>query len=81
VSFDCLDKTLVELHESYEKAYRTFIREYPDHAASYKQTELWLGEVRAALDALDVIAKEPAHLHIGGQIPRPRCKMRITPEP
>jgi hypothetical protein len=82
VSFDCLDKTLVELQEQYEQAYRTFISEYPDNAASYEQTKLWLGEVRAALEALDdVIAKEPPHLHTGGQIPRPRCKMRITPEP
>lgn len=82
VSFDCLDRTLVELQDGYEKAYRSFIHDYPSRAGSYRQTELWLDEVRTALDALaDVVAKEPTHLHTGGQIPRPRCKMRITPEP
>lgn len=55
---------------------------YPPQAESYKQTELGLAEVRACLEALDdVIAKPPPHLHTGGQIPRPRCEMRITPEP
>jgi hypothetical protein len=82
VSFDCLDDTLVALHQSYMSTYRDFLKDYPERAKSYEQTQQWLGELRACLDALDtVIATQPAHLHTGGRIPRPRCRMRITPEP
>jgi predicted acylesterase/phospholipase RssA len=82
VSFGCLYDALVDLHESYTSSYREFLKTYPDRAQSYEQTQQWLGELRACLDALDaVIAAQPPHLRTGGRIPRPRCRLRITPEP
>ena len=82
VSFGALYRELLHVHQAYDPDFQEFLQKYPDLAQSYRQTQTWMNNARAFLNALDrLVDQQPGNLSDGQVVPRPRATLRVMADP